>query len=236
MINRVYNGHYKIEKESETGHERLVSTDAVAALVYVKDTDEFIFTRQERFPAHSRIDGGSFFETVAGSRDYNVSILGLIKNELAEEILAREKSGDAYVPSVRDEQITLLNDCHYLHSSPGRMTEGVILAYVEICSSQIEDYGDNWKICGLACETEHIRRSFMPRKVALSSNIVWEDLKIFALIQWFKNYHHDKVFGSICGGLSEKVEDHLAEVKQRLEDVSKPKPSFTTLKNEIDMM
>lgn len=125
---RVYDGFFKID-EATIEHERFDGEtqtikrlcfergDAVAAVVFDKSANEFLFTEQFRYPAFSRSGETTTLELVAGMQE---------QGEYHSDCLKRE---------VEEELGYSLNRSTYLgwfFLSPGGSSERVHLYYTEI--------------------------------------------------------------------------------------------------------
>lgn len=95
--NLVYDGFFKLKKaklqyalpngEMSPMVDRLCfeRKDAVAAVVYLKDEDAFLFTRQFRYPTYEKT-GGWLIELAAGIMEENESGESTLKREILEEL------------------------------------------------------------------------------------------------------------------------------------------------------
>lgn len=126
--NRVYDGFFKID-EATIEHERFNGEtqtikrlcfergDAVAAVVFDKNTNEFLFTEQFRYPAFSRSGDTTTLELVAGMQEQGEHHLDCLKREVEEEL------------GYNLNRLIYLG-CFFL--SPGGSSERVHLYYAEI--------------------------------------------------------------------------------------------------------
>ena len=112
---------------------------------------------------------GSLTEVVAGRFDEKIGVKGLIVKEVKEEIGV----------TITEGQVSLLNEGKPLAMAPGILTERCYLAYAEVNSSMIEPN----RIFGLHEEGERIERIIVPVKDLY--RVVYEDMKTFALINYF---------------------------------------------------
>lgn len=114
---------------------------------------------------------GTIIEVPAGRRDEKIGVKGLVVKEAREEIGKR----------ITEKQVKLLNRGVPLALSPGIMTERTYLAYVEMDLRSCMK--DNSRIYGLAAHDERITR----RVVSFDEleRMTFEDMKTFALVQWF---------------------------------------------------
>ncbi|OHB21627.1 MAG: hypothetical protein A2939_05765 [Parcubacteria group bacterium RIFCSPLOWO2_01_FULL_48_18] len=164
----VYRGFAEILKADGIEVGRV--SDGVAVLVYEKEGRRVYLTRQRRVPmVIAGMDDGVITEAAAGRCDRNLDIRKLAAEEVYEEL------GISVAPA----DIRLINDGIPLASSPGYLTERITLAYVEITPEQIAP-GEQF---GKSDEREVTRRIFIPLDQLDSFEI--QDLKTFALIQWF---------------------------------------------------
>ena len=174
MKTRVYDGFIKVERvETAAGNrEVVVATDSVAFLVYSRDTDELLFATQDRVPM-IRPDNpqGTMFEVGAGRFDAEIGVKGLVVKELKEELGV----------TVTEDEVHVLNEGIPLALSPGILTERQYLAYVEVTSEQIDPAKRQY---GQRKEGESIARRFVP--VREISQIQIQDMKTWALLQWFR--------------------------------------------------
>src|ERR1017187_6301279 len=173
MKTRVYDGFVKVDKvQTAAGlREVVVATDSVAFLVYNKDTDELLFATQDRAPM-MRPDNphGTILEVGAGRFDTKIGVKGLVVKELKEELGV----------TATETEVQVLNDAIPLALSPGVLTERQYLAYVEVTSDRIDPAK---RLYGQRKEGEAIARRFVP--VRELSRIQIQDMKTWALIQWF---------------------------------------------------
>jgi len=170
----VYDGFAKVFRGA-TKHEVVKVTDSVAFLIHITDMDCVVLVSQQRGPM-MRDDNpdGTIVEAPAGRFDVKLTVKGLIAKEATEEIGAK-----GVIP---ENLITLLNHGEPLALSPGILTERQYLAFVEITSHMIEE-GD--RIFGVDAD-EKIKRLMHP--VQMLKGQEFEDMKTFALVQWFLNH------------------------------------------------
>lgn len=161
----------RVERDGETGHVVVVTTDAVAVLAYIRDRDEVVFVSQRRAPA-IRVDNvsGRVTETVAGRLDYEAGVREVAARELEEE-------ADIYVSL---DRITVINNGSSLYSSPGAFTEKISLAFVEVTSADIRP-GEHER----GVDGEKILRKFVP--VSELSSMTFDAMPTMALVYWFLN-------------------------------------------------
>ena len=170
-----------VEKDQNTGWRFVRTTDAAAVLVYVPALDSILVVSQQRPPMISAENpSGKSIEAVAGRLDYNVGVKKLIANELKEEAGI----------SVEAEVISLLNFGKPLASSSGFATEKKYLGYVEVEVSQIENLDNLDQSYGNRHEGENIERSLI--KVKDLEKTEFQDVVLFALVQWFLKNHHKR--------------------------------------------
>lgn len=152
-------------------YERIRASDSANVLVHDRTNDRILLVRQWRpgMVQDNRSDA-MITETVAGRFDKDLHPRALLAKELLEEAGVRVSPGD----------ITLLNLRKPMAVSAGSSTECAYLAHVEIHANQIEP---EERVFGAEDEGEQIRRVWIPVKDLES--YVCEDLRVFALIQWF---------------------------------------------------
>lgn len=168
----LHSGFCRVERRTSDGHERVVTTDSVAVLVYLKDTDELIFIEQPRFPLVKQYDNphGYSIECVAGRIDCEIGLAELVIKEVREEIGV----------DITADEVYILNGSAPLTLSPGILTERMYLAYVKITSDRL---GAERAIYGNQHEGERIRR--LRVKVSDLGKRAFDNLTAFALTQWF---------------------------------------------------
>jgi ADP-ribose pyrophosphatase len=140
--------------------------DSVAVLIYEKDTDQFLFTEQYRYPS-SRRDCPFILEIVAGALD---------SNETPEKSAIRE------VDEEIGYQVSQLQLLHEYFPSPGMSAEKVYLFYAEVHSNDKYHPGG-----GSKKEKEDIKLVKLSRKRALEMLLSGEfnnSITIMGL-QWF---------------------------------------------------
>lgn len=171
--NRVYNGFIKVDKvETKQGvREVVTTTNSVAMLVFDSTNDLVYLARQPRAPMISKDNPNGFItEVSAGRIDHNASVKAIVVEEVKEELGIE----------VAEDEVVILNQDTPLATSPGVLTEKMYLVYVEIQASKIDFSSDQF---GNAQEGEEITRITIP--VSKLESLVLEDLKLFALVQWF---------------------------------------------------
>ena len=163
----VYTGFCKVYKDGI--FEVVEASDSVGFLIYIKDTDEVILVKQKRSAMKSEQNPeGYITEVPAGRFDRSLGIAELIALEASEEVGAK----------IDISNVQLLNDGKPLALSPGILTEQMYLGYVEIPSDILEED----RIFGVD-DGEEIQR--IKVKVKDLGSMAFEDMKTFALIQWF---------------------------------------------------
>lgn len=128
----VYNGFFKVI-EAKVTHDKLNDSgtieatrlclergDSVSILIYEKDTDTFLFTRQFRYPS-ARRNCPWMLELVAGSVEEGENPIDCAQREIEEEI------------GYETEQLELITT---YFPSPGGCSEQIHLYYTEVNSSQ----------------------------------------------------------------------------------------------------
>jgi len=120
----VFEGFFKVEKvtlknEAQNNSKEfdllnIVGRDAVAAVVFNKDTNELIFTNQFRYSAFKRLNQQTILEIPAGCIESGENILTSLKRELIEEIGYSFKDENVFhlstyfpIPGTSQEMITL---------------------------------------------------------------------------------------------------------------------------------
>lgn len=148
------------ELRSAKRYEVITKRGAVAVLVYVVDTDEFVLVRQWR-PSTQEY----YLEVPAGTIDED-DPLETLKRELMEEIGLQ----------VRDEHITIVGQG--LQPSPGWLNEKLNLYVVKVLSHHFIGEGG-----GLKEEGEDIEVVRMPYNDFMDYD--FKDLKTVTLKNWF---------------------------------------------------
>lgn len=179
QVKTVYDGFYKVEKNSDNGHERVRTTDSVAVIVFNRQSGTSIFVRQCRWPMVSDENPeGEITEVVAGRFDYKVGVEQLVVNEL------REEAGIEITP----DQVKILNGGKPLAASPGILTERIFLAYVEVSLDYVHG--------SFGAEGENEQTETTSEFVGQLDRIIYDDLKTFALGMWLllkrTQKEHDK--------------------------------------------
>lgn len=138
----VHNGWLQVLEVDFHGrtHEIVVTTDAVAVLIYVRDMDSVVFVKQERPVARSKENPeGYLLELPAGRFDRALGIRQLIIAEAQEEAGVK----------IEFDHIYILNGGKPMYLAPGVLRESLYLAYAEVDSSQIdltrESFGEKGK-------------------------------------------------------------------------------------------
>jgi 8-oxo-dGTP pyrophosphatase MutT (NUDIX family) len=163
----VYNGFCKIYKDGI--FEVVEASNSVGFLIYLKDTDEVVLIRQKRSAMKSAENPDGYnMEAPAGRFDNGLGVKELIAQEAGEEVGAK----------IELDKVILLNQGKPLALSPGLITEKMYLGYVEITSDLLEED----RVFGVD-EGEEIQR--IKVKVEDLKNMIQDDMKTFALIQWF---------------------------------------------------
>lgn len=170
----VFSGRFvEVFVTNNSRHEIVVKNDAVAFLVYNRDSRSVILVTQLRLPTE-----GYLIEAAAGHIEAAQDDIheGIIKETMARE--AKEEMGIAIDPS-RIELISKMPQ----YSSPGVMTEKLWLGYMEIGNADIEQ---DERIFGLAEDGEQTSRLwFSPEVLEDMAEKSIMDMKTFAMIQWF---------------------------------------------------
>lgn len=174
----VYNGFFKVleaqvtyNKLNENGSIEttricLERGDSVAVLIYEKDTDSFLFTKQFRYPS-ARRNSPWMLELVAGSVEEGENPIDCAQREIEEEI--------GY-ETIELELITTY------FPSPGGCSEQIHLYYTEVNSSQKTLKGG-----GAVKEKEDIELVKIPKdkvRELLTNGTLNNSISIIG-IQWF---------------------------------------------------
>ena len=161
---KLYNGYYNLNKliirkksGKKTSREFLKNKDGVAAIVYDKNLDKYIFVSQWRPCLENYMT-----EIVAGSIEMNETPEQAIEKEILEEI------------GYKCDSIKYLTKCYV---SPGVLSELIHVFYVEV-SEKIADGG------GLESELEEIDIVYMTKSEMLSSEFI--DAKTLLAINMIK--------------------------------------------------
>jgi nicotinate (nicotinamide) nucleotide adenylyltransferase len=173
--NRVYSGFCQVEMvDAGKGAREVVRTnDSVCILFYVRDRNKIMLVRQMR-EAAIRDDNpsGTLVELLAGRFDVNLGVKALAVKEAKEEAGA----------SISEDDVMLLNNGCPMILSGGILTERSYLAYAVINSCQIEH---EERIFGVQSENEAIQRVWLtPEEFR---EYICEDVRVFALREWFFN-------------------------------------------------
>lgn len=151
------------------GEEVLETSDSVALLVFDKTSRELVFVNQKR-PAMVRPENPEAIinEVLAGRFDVKIGVRGLMVKEAKEELGL----------TVSAEEIELLNNGDPLALSPGILTERMYVGYVEASSARFAD-GDTFGV-----DVGEVTR---PVRIPVDhlDEVVWDDMKTWALVQWF---------------------------------------------------
>ncbi|HBY70060.1 MAG: ADP-ribose pyrophosphatase [Flavobacteriaceae bacterium] len=172
----VFNDHYKILKAQTTYDtfngetikaKRLAfhRGDSVAVVLYEKDTDSILLTKQFRYPTTQHNEGW-ILEIPAGSLEKNENPSKCVEREVLEELGYQIKKSQ------------LLSQ---FYTSPGGSTEKLSLFYAEVSSEDKIEKGG-----GVESEDEDIQLIKVPVKelgVYLLEKII--DAKTIIGLQWF---------------------------------------------------
>jgi nicotinate (nicotinamide) nucleotide adenylyltransferase len=168
-----WKGFFEVKTRQTDGGARDVvrTTDSVSLLILLKDLQEIILVRQPRVSMITDDNpDGMITELVAGRFDVDLTVKQLAAKEASEEVGA----------TIDPDRITLINDGQSMALSAGILDEMGYLTFVTINSSEIEATD---RIFGVEDEGEQIQRVRMP--ISDLANYVCEDVRTFALIQWF---------------------------------------------------
>ena len=144
--------------------------DSVAIVIYEKDTDCLLFTKQFRYPTIKEGDGW-ILELTAGSIEADEDPEHRVKKEVEEEIGYK------------------LNELDFISSffvSPGGSSERIFLYYAEVHS-----YDKIFKGGGLITEKEDIQLVKIPVQEVRKhiKNNPFRDAKTIIGIQWFMSHY-----------------------------------------------
>jgi len=174
---KVYEGFITVRK---FGRKEVVKTTNAVAFLIVDPIREVVLLISQCRKAMVRRGNpdGAIVEVPAGRRDLVIGIKKLVAKEAYEEVGKR----------FAVEQIRLINHGIPLASSPGILTERVWLAIIEAdLRSCIKDSS---KTYGLAAHGERIRRRVVSFREL--ERMTFEDMKAFALVQFFLNEQREK--------------------------------------------
>ncbi len=170
---RVVKKNFVLRTIQSRGHawQYLETSDSANVLIYITDKDQVLLVRQQR-DAMVRNDNpeGWITESVAGRFDREETVRQLLAREASEEVGG----------TIHPDAIVLLNNGAPLALSAGCLVERAWLGFVEVTSDQLEKTDRQY---GLAAEGERITRIFLPAREVES--YVCEDVRVFALLQWF---------------------------------------------------
>lgn len=171
MFEPVYKNEFmSVEKHLPTGFTIVRSSDAIAVFILVKNRGVLLIKQSRPAMISEENPTGELIEAIAGRFDVNLSPTELAIKEVKEEVGGHIKEG----------QIMFLNNGIPLAVSAGINTEKIYLFYAEVEEGQIEK---DERIFGHAAEGEQITRLFVP--IHELKNMVFHDMKTFALVQWF---------------------------------------------------
>ena|SRR5690625_497919 len=157
---------YDTFKNNETSATRFAFErgDSVAVLLFEKDTDSFLLTRQFRYPI-TKHNQGWIIEIPAGSLEEN------------------EKPEDCVIREVEEELgygIHKVTHIHTFYTSPGGSTERMFLFYAETeTSEKITEGGGNIE------EQEDIQLIKIPETEIKKRLPEFQDAKTIIAFQWY---------------------------------------------------
>lgn len=174
---RVFDGFFKID-EAILQHEKFNGGmsnemkrlcfdrgDAVAAIIYNKDNDTLIFTRQFRYPVYTKEPENAYFlEVVAGMIPKDKTPEDTLKSEVMEEL---------------GYKINNMDVISTFYLSPGGSNERIFLYYVEITNKDKISKGG-----GLESENEDIKIIEVKRNQG-TKLFYFNDAKTIIGMQWF---------------------------------------------------
>ena len=176
---RVFDGFFKID-EVEVSYQRFDGTmskplrrlcfergDAVAAIIYNRQSQRTLLVKQFRYPAYEK-GPGWIIETVAGMLDEGESPESAMKREVLEET------------GYETQKIELIAT---FYLSPGGSSERVHLYYVEVCDTGKVSAGG-----GLPSEGEDIETLMFSKEELndLMTKGTIQDAKTIVGIQWLQ--------------------------------------------------
>lgn len=156
---------YSGEKQLEIERDYVAKGEAVAVLVYEKDTDSILFTKQFRFTTTNFGDGW-LLEIPAGMLDEGETPEEGARRELAEEL---------------GYEVENLQHIFAFYLTPGYSSERIHLFYAEVTSADKKQVGG-----GKESEQEDIL--LVKKKVAAlnpEDNELFGDAKTIVGLQWF---------------------------------------------------
>ena len=162
----------------------LTPGDAVAVLIFCRDTWEMLFVEQVR-PAMMSKDNptGRITEIPAGRIEQDEEAVLCAVREVEEET----KIG------ITPDRVKVLNNGKFMAFCPGITPEKVALFYVEIEESDLEKYQTVFGRADEGEETTLVRVKFSD---VFSDKYEFADLKTFAACMWFyKEYLQGNVLG-----------------------------------------
>lgn len=172
----VFDDHYKILK-AETAYDTFSGStikterlafhrgDSVGIVLFEKDTQSILLTKQFRYPTTQHNEGW-ILEIPAGSLEENENSATCVKREVLEEL------------GYKINDVTLISE---FYTSPGGSTERLYLFYAEVLSNDKTSEGG-----GVADEHEDIQLIKIPISEIpqiLSEKII--DAKSIIGLQWF---------------------------------------------------
>lgn len=166
----------------QNDHVILQVKHTVAFLIYNPDRRAIAIVSQKR-PAVSMCDGsnGEIDEAPAGHIEESDldDILAVMAREANEEL------GAKFIPNNHDFQLITSAP---LYLSPGHMTERMYLGYTEAGDEMFDNSKTKF---GVAAEGEETEIRWF--SIDGLSKIEWEDMKTFALVQWFLNNRDPRI-------------------------------------------
>lgn len=157
--------HRKDRLGNAVEHERemLERGDSVAVLVYEKDGQNFLLTRQFRYPTHK--EDGYLLEIAAGGIEEGESAEDCAKRELLEELGYR---------------VDALEAITHFYSTPGTSSERIFLYYAEVTSEDHVEAGGGDEREGE--DIEVIRHPVSQLRELLATV---KDAKTMIALQWY---------------------------------------------------
>lgn len=177
----VYDGWVRVWSSIAAGHEVVEKTDAVAFLIYNKGLKAVAMVIQERPAANRRI-----MEVPAGHMDQ-------ADDDSPQKAMLREARQELglLVNPDHSNVFRILNFAQPLFSSPGILTEKIWLGYAAF---DHDDFDQTKIHFGVVEENEEVERRWIP--IEELADMEFEDLKTFALVQWFLREQYPQIIGS----------------------------------------
>lgn len=178
----IFDDHYKIIEgrirydtfgggSNTVRHLAFDRGDSVAILLFEKESQNFLFTNQFRYPTCKRKEGW-LIEIVAGSLEKGEDPTNCIQREVIEEL------------GYKIESPQLINT---FYTSPGGSTEFMHLFYAEVSEDDKKEIGG-----GVEQEDEDIQMVRIPISEIQGRLNEFKDAKTILAIQWFLLNRNEK--------------------------------------------